>query len=101
MNRMQHYQEAKAHFLASHQHPVNQALHHLVNVIAIVSVIYIPINIWVSVVGLILTQVFAIGGHILFEKNKPAFVKYPGTVILVSIAWSFQRWFGLRDLLGR
>ena len=96
---MKHYQQAKAHFLASHQHPTNQALHHLVNIIAIVAVIYIPINIWVSVVGLVLTQVLAIGGHWLFEKNQPAFVKYPGTVIVVSIAWSFGRWFGLRDLL--
>lgn len=96
---MSYYQEAKQHFIACHQHPINQALHHLVNVIAIVGIIYIPFNWVVSLICLILTQVFAIGGHIVFEKNKPAFVKYPGIVILASMAWSFENWFGLKPLI--
>ena len=93
------YSKAKAHFIDSHRHPINQGLHHIVNILAIVGVVYLFINIWVSVVCLVLTQVLAIGGHWLFEKNKPAFVQYPGVVIIVSLMWSFDRWFGIRDLI--
>lgn len=95
---MNYYQEAKAHFLASHQHPINQFLHHLVNLMAIAAIITLFFDWRISVVLLILTQVFAIGGHIVFEKNEPAFKKYPGIVILVSFSWSFENWFGLRQL---
>ncbi len=95
------YNQAKQHFIASHQHPVNQGLHHIVNILAIVGIIYILFVIRVRVVCLILTQVLPIGGHWLFEKNKPAFTKYPGIVILVSLMWSFDRWFGFRDLMQR
>ncbi len=96
---MNHYQEAKQHFIACHQHPINRGLHHLVNVIAIVGIVYLLFDWRVSVVCLILTQVLAIGGHLLFEKNKPAFLKYPGIVIIASMVWSFENWFGLKSLL--
>ena len=96
---MNYYQEAKAHFLASHQHPINQFLHHLVNLMAIAAIITLFLDWRISAILLILTQVFAIGGHIVFEKNEPAFKKYPGIVILVSFSWSFENWFGLRQLL--
>lgn len=88
---------AKAHFEASHQHPINRALHHLVNVIAIVGVVWLLIDWRVSVVCLVLTQILAIGGHYVFEKNHPAFFRYPGIVIVASFWWSFENGFGFRD----
>jgi hypothetical protein len=95
---MSYFQEARAHFVASHQHPINQALHHLTNVLAITAVIVLFYDWRWTLVCLVLTQVFALGGHFLFEKNHPAFVKYPGITILASLSWSFEHWFGLRDL---
>jgi len=38
---------------------------------------------------------FALGGH-FFEKMNPL-VKYPIT-ILTSMMWSFENWFGLRQV---
>lgn len=98
---MNYYQEAKAHFLASHQHPINQGLHHLVNLMAIAAVITVFYDWRITVVLFVFTQVFAIGGHIVFEKNDPAFRQYPLIVIPISIAWSFENGFGLRQLLYR
>lgn len=97
---MSYFQEAKAHFVASHQHPINQVLHHLTNILAIAAVILLFVDWRWTLLCLVLTQVFAIGGHIVFEKNEPAFVKYrSGIMILASMSWSFERWFGLRPLL--
>ncbi|MBL1175656.1 Mpo1-like protein [Pantanalinema sp. GBBB05] len=97
---MSYFQEAKAHFVASHQHPINQMLHHLTNILAIAAVILLFFDWRLTLLCLVLTQVFAIGGHIVFEKNEPAFVKYRnGIMILASMSWSFERWFGLRPLL--
>ncbi|MGI0489909.1 Mpo1-like protein [Pantanalinema rosaneae CENA516] len=97
---MSYFQEAKAHFVASHQHPINQILHHLTNILAIAAVILLFVDWRLTLLCLVLTQVFAIGGHIVFEKNEPAFVKYRnGIMILASMSWSFERWFGLRPLL--
>lgn len=98
---MSYFQDAKAHFVASHQNPINQALHHLTNVLAIAAVIFLFVNWRGTLVCLVLTQVFALGGHYFFEKNEPAFVKYPGITILASLAWSFEHWFGLRDLVTK
>ncbi|HEY9862522.1 MAG TPA: Mpo1-like protein [Candidatus Obscuribacterales bacterium] len=93
-------QESKAHFVASHQNPINQALHHLTNILAIAAVILLFYDWRLTLVCLVLTQVFALGGHAVFEKNHPAFVKYPGITILSSMTWSFENWFGLRQLLA-
>ncbi|MDJ0798013.1 MAG: DUF962 domain-containing protein [Calothrix sp. MO_167.B12] len=95
---MSYLEDAKAHFLASHQHPINQMLHHLTNILAIAAIILLFYDWRLTIVCLILTQVFAIGGHIFFEKNEPAFRKYPGIVIFVSLSWSFENWFGLRQV---
>jgi hypothetical protein len=95
---MSYYQEAKAHFLESHQHPINQMLHHLTNIIAIAAVVLLFYDWRLTAICVALTQIFAIGGHIVFEKNEPAFKKYPGVVILISLSWSFENWFGLRQL---
>lgn len=98
---MSYFQEAKRHFVASHQNPINQALHHLTNILAIAAVIYLFIDWRLTVLCVILTQVFAIGGHWLFEKNDPAFVKYStGIMIPVSLSWSFEHWFGLRQVVA-
>jgi hypothetical protein len=94
-----YYNSAKRHFVASHQHPINQALHHANTLLALVSLVYLLIDWRVTLACLVITQIFAISGHFIFEKNKPAAVKYPGITILVSIAWSFEHWFGLRDVL--
>lgn len=100
MSFQSYYQEAKAHFVASHKHPINQALHHLTNVIAIAAVVSLFVDWRVTIVCVILTQVLAIGGHLVFEKNEPAFVKYSsGIMILASMSWSFEHWFGLRSIL--
>lgn len=93
------FQDAKAHFIASHQNPINQALHHLTNLLAIAAVVLLFFDWRLTLLCLVLTQVFAIGGHTFFEKNEPAFRKYPGITILVSMSWSFENWFGLRQLL--
>ncbi|NDJ19216.1 Mpo1-like protein [Myxacorys almedinensis] len=98
---MTYFQAAKAHFIASHQNPINQALHHLTNLLAIASVVYLFIDWRMTVLCLVLTQVFALGGHAVFEKNEPAFVKYPGITILASLQWSFENWFGFRQLWQR
>ncbi|MEX0269160.1 Mpo1-like protein [Leptolyngbyaceae cyanobacterium UHCC 1019] len=97
---MRYFNEAKAHFVASHQNPINQALHHLTNVLAIAAVIFLFIDWRISLICLVFTQVFALGGHAFFEKNEPAFVKYPGITILASLAWSFENGFGLRQILA-
>jgi hypothetical protein len=94
-----YFQQAKAHFLASHQNPINQALHHIVNILVFVGIGYLFIDWRIALLCGVLTQVLAIGGHIVFEKNEPAFKQYPGIVILVSMSWSFENWFGLRQLL--
>lgn len=95
---LSYYQEAKAHFVASHQHPINQLLHHITNALAIAAVVLLFYD-WRLTLGcLVLTQVFALGGHALFEKNQPAAIKYPGITILASLSWSFENWFGLRQL---
>lgn len=98
---MSYFQQAKAHFLASHQDPINQALHHIVNILVFVGIGYLFIDWRIALVCGVLTQVLAIGGHVFFEKNEPAFKKYPGIVILASMSWSFENWFGLRQLLTR
>lgn len=96
---MSYFREAKAHFEASHQHPVNIALHHLTNVVAIAAIISLFYDWRWTVLCLILTQVFALGGHAVFEKNKPAFVKYStGIMIPVSMQWSFENLFGIRQV---
>ncbi len=95
---MSYFHSAKDHFVASHQHPINQILHHLTNVLAIAAVVLLFYDWRLTLVCLVLTQVFALGGHAFFEKNEPAFVKYPGITILVSIMWSFENWFGLRQV---
>lgn len=97
---MSYFQEAKAHFVASHQNPINQALHHLTNILAIAAVILLFVDWRLTLICLVLTQVFALGGHAVFEKNEPAFVKYPGITILASLSWSFENWFGLRQVLN-
>lgn len=94
------FQDAKAHFVAQHQHPVNQMLHHLTNVVAIAAVVLLFYDWRLTLLCVVLTQVFAIGGHTFFEKNEPAFRKYPGITILASMSWSFENWFGLRQLFS-
>lgn len=96
---MSYFQAAKAHFIASHQNPINQALHHLTNILAIAAAVFLFFDWRLTLVCLVLTQVFALGGHAVFEKNEPAFVKYPGITILVAMSWSFERWFGFRQIL--
>nr|WP_232225105.1 Mpo1-like protein [Dactylococcopsis salina] len=96
---LSYFQEAKTHFIASHQNPINQALHHIVNILVFVGIGYLFIDWRVALLCGVLTQVLAIGGHIVFEKNEPAFKQYPGIVIIVSMIWSFENWFGLRQLL--
>ena len=95
---MNYFQAAKAHFVASHQNPINQGLHHLTNALAIAAVVMLFYDWRVTLICLVLTQVFALGGHAFFEKNEPAFVKYPGVTILASLSWSFEHWFGLRQI---
>ncbi|MBC7971501.1 MAG: DUF962 domain-containing protein [Verrucomicrobia bacterium] len=97
---MSYFQDAKAHFVASHQNPINQALHHLTNLLAIAAVVFLFFDWRLTLLCLVLTQVFALGGHAVFEKNEPAFVKYPGITILAAMSWSFERWFGLRQVLA-
>lgn len=95
---MSYFDEAKAHFVATHQHPINQILHHLTNLLAIAAVILLFYDWRLTLLCLVLTQVFALGGHAFFEKNEPAFIKYPGITILTSMTWSFENWFGLRPV---
>ncbi len=94
------FEKAKIHFVACHQHPINIALHHLTNILVFVAIGFLFYDWRISILCGIFTQVFAIGGHIFFEKNEPAFKKYPGLVILASLSWSFENWFGLRQLLN-
>lgn len=98
---MKYFHDAKAHFIASHQHPINQMLHHLTNVLAIAAVILLFYDWRLTLACLVLTQVFALGGHAFIEKNQPAAVKYPGITILASLTWSFENWFGLRQVWTR
>lgn len=96
---MSYFREAKTYFAASHQHPINQALHHLTNILAIAAIVLLFYDWRFTIVCLVLTQVFAIGGHAVFEKNQPAFVKYPVWITIpTSMMWSFERWFGLRQV---
>jgi hypothetical protein len=96
---LSYFRTAKAHFIASHQNPINQFLHHLTNVLAIAAVVFLFYDWRLTIVCLVLTQVFALGGHAWFEKNKPAFVNYPtGIMIPVSMMWSIENLFGLRQI---
>ncbi|WP_246140348.1 Mpo1-like protein [Euhalothece natronophila] len=96
--RLTYFQQAKESFIAGHQHPINQALHHMANLLVFIGIGLLFVDWRLTLICGILTQIFAIGGHILFEKNEPAFKQYPGIVILVSISWSLGNWFGLRQL---
>jgi hypothetical protein len=91
-----HYSAAKQHFIASHQNPTNQIIHHITNFLAFLAIPFLFIDWRIALVLLILPQPFVWMGHSLFEKNKPAFVKYPGTTILASLHWSLQERFGLK-----
>ncbi len=96
---MSYFHEAKAYFAASHQHPINQFLHHLTNVLALASVVFLFYDWRLTLACLVLTQVFALGGHAFFEKNEPAFLKYPVWITIpTSMLWSFGNWFGLRQV---
>lgn len=95
---MSYFHDAKAHFVASHQHPINQILHHITNLLAIVAVVLLFYDWRLTFFCLVLTQIFALGGHAIFEKNQPAAVKYPGITILASLSWSFDHWFGFRQI---
>lgn len=95
---MSYFDEAKAHFIACHQHPINQFLHHVTNILAIAAVVLLFYDWRLTLACLVLTQVFALGGHAIFEKNQPAAVKYPGITILASLSWSFDHWFGFRQI---
>ena len=95
---MSYFHDAKAHFIASHQHPINQILHHITNLLAIAAVVLLFYDWRLTLASLVLTQVFALGGHAIFEKNQPAAIKYPGITILASMSWSFENWFGLRQV---
>lgn len=96
---MSHFQEAKVYFSACHQHPINQFLHHVTNILAIAAAVLLFSDWRLTLVCLVLTQVLAIGGHVVFEKNQPAFVKYPVWITIpTSMLWSFERWFGLRQV---
>jgi hypothetical protein len=95
---LSYYQKAKAHFVASHQNPINQILHHITNLLAIAAVVLLFYDWRLTLWCLVLTQVLALGGHAVFEKNQPAAVKYPGITILASLSWSFENWFGLRQV---
>lgn len=98
MFRREYYQEAKVHFIATHQHPVNIALHHASNFLVFAAIPLLFVNWVVSAVFIALTQILTIGGHLFFEKNKPAFVGYNNFVIIVSsLSWSLDNWFGLRQ----
>ncbi len=95
---MSYFREAKAHFIACHQNPINQILHHITNTLAIAAVILLFYDWRLTLVCLVLTQILALGGHAVFEKNQPAAIKYPGITILASLSWSFDNWFGFRQL---
>lgn len=95
-----YFEEAKAHFIATHQHPINQMLHHLNIVLIFLSIFWLFRDWRVTAACIVLTQICAWSGHFIFEKNKPAFVKYPGITILVSLVWSFENWLGLKPLLS-
>jgi hypothetical protein len=97
----QDYEGAKAHFVASHQNPINQAIHHGTNLLAFLSILFLLIDWRIALAMLIAPQPFVWMGHAVFEKNQPAFVKYPGITILASLAWSIEEWFGLKPLLHR
>jgi hypothetical protein len=92
------FHAAKAHFIACHKHPVNQVLHHITNLLAIVMVSLLLCQQWRWLIEcLVISQIFALSGHAAFEKNQPAAIKYPGITIFASLSWSFDRWFGLRQ----
>jgi len=94
------FQDAKAHFVASHQHPINQVLHHITNTMAIALIPLLFMQKWAWFAGvLVVSQILAWGGHAVFERNKPAFIQYPGITILASLSWSFDNWFGMRQIL--
>ncbi len=99
---LEHFRAAQRHFIASHQHPVNQILHHLtviINLVGIVLLIQELNYIWISLGLLVISQVMAWGGHFWIEKNQPAAVRYPVLTMFVSIFWSAQNLFGLRMVL--
>lgn len=96
--RLSYFHQAKVHFVACHQNPINQILHHITNVLAIAAVVLLFYDWRWTLICLVLTQVFALGGHAFFEKNQPAAIKYPGITILASLSWSFDHWFGLRQV---
>lgn len=100
-NFKSYFQEAKSYFIASHQHPINQMLHHLTVVIGIAGVFLLFYDWRFSAISLFLVMLVPVAGHLFFEKNEPAFKKYPnGIMILASVSWSFDNWFGFRQLFN-
>lgn len=95
---MNYFQSARAHFLACHQHPINQAIHHLTNFLAFIAIAVLFYDWRISLLLLLIPQPIVWAGHAVFEKNQPAFVQFPGITIVVSLLWSLEHLFGLRDL---
>ncbi|MEB3293392.1 MAG: Mpo1-like protein [Synechococcales bacterium] len=95
---MDYFHAAKRHFLACHQHPLNQAIHHFTNLLAFLAIALLFYDWRISLILLIVPQPIVWMGHAVFEKNQPAFVKFPGITIAVSLLWSIEHLFGLRDL---
>lgn len=87
---MNYCPKVKAHLIASHQHPINQILHHITHVLAIAAVVLLFYDWRLTLLCLVLIQVFALSSHALFEKKEPAFRQYPGITILTELSGSFD-----------
>jgi hypothetical protein len=92
-----HYTAAQQHFIAAHQNPTNQIIHHITNALAFIALPLLFVDWRIALLLLLLPQPFVWLGHAVFEKNEPAFIKYPGTTILASLHWSLQERFGLKQ----
>jgi hypothetical protein len=72
--------------IANHQHPISQILHYITHLFAIAAVVFLFYDWRLTLLDLVLIQVFALCWYAFFEKNEPTFRTYPGIPILAELS---------------
>lgn len=81
-------------YLPAHSHYMTRFFHLLgfTLMIAGVGVGLVIWNIWPAIAGILINVVFAVGSHLLYEKNRPVFIKTP-KYILWTILCEARLWW--------
>lgn len=67
---MNYFHQAKVHFIASHQHPINQILHLITHLFAIAAVVFLFYDWRLTLLFLLLIQVLPSAGMPFLKKTN-------------------------------